>query len=133
MAEIPVFLRGDSHKLSQVLLSLLTNAIKFTPQQGHIGFNLSRDLTGDLIIQVRDTGVGIAEEQIAKALATVIEGDGDLDPGYEGSGLGLPLASSMVELHGGELSLDSQVGVGTVATVRRPAGRSVAPPQADAV
>ena len=126
LAEIPMILRGDRHKLTQVMLSLLANAVKFTPKQGKIQFTQGRDPSGAIVIEVKDNGIGIAEEVISLALSSVIESDGDLDPDYEGGGLGLPLVTSMVELHGGELALDSEVGVGTTATLRLPAERSIA-------
>jgi signal transduction histidine kinase len=126
LAEIPLLLRGDRHKLTQVMLSLMTNAVKFTPKQGKIHFTQGRDSSGAIVIEVKDNGIGIAEEVISQALSSVIESDGDLDPDYEGGGLGLPLVTSMVELHGGELALDSEVGVGTTATLRLPAERGIA-------
>ncbi len=78
------------------------------------------------VFQIVDTGVGIAPEDIPKALSQFDQIDGDLNRQYEGTGLGLPLTKALVEMHGGILDLQSQVGVGTTVTVRFPAERIVA-------
>ena len=83
------------------------------------------------VIQVADTGIGIAPEDISKALAQFGQVDSDLNRKYEGTGLGLPLTKALVELHGGYLDLQSQVGVGTTVTVRFPAARIVQVPLVD--
>jgi signal transduction histidine kinase len=76
--------------------------------------------------QIVDTGIGIAPEDIPKALSRFGQIDGDLNRRYDGTGLGLPLAKALVELHGGVLDLQSEVGVGTTVTVRFPVERIVA-------
>lgn len=126
LTEIPVFVIGDRYKLTQITLSLLTNAVKFTPKQGTIRFIQRRHEDGGIVIEVIDTGIGISEEVISQALTSAIESNGDLKSDYEGSGLSLPLALSMAELHDGELSLDSEVGTGTTATLRMPPERNIA-------
>ena len=78
------------------------------------------------VFQIVDTGIGIAPEDIPKALSRFGQVDGDLNRQYEGTGLGLPLTKALVELHGGVLDLQSEVGVGTTVTVRLPAERIVA-------
>ncbi len=75
--------------------------------------------------QIVDTGIGIAPEDIPKALSRFGQVDGDLDRQYEGTGLGLPLTKALVEQHGGALDVQSEVGVGTTVTVRFPAERIV--------
>ena len=77
------------------------------------------------MFQVADTGIGIALDDIPKALAPFSQIDGDLNRKYEGTGLGLPLTKALAELHGGSLDLQSAVGVGTTVTVRFPAERIV--------
>ena len=74
---------------------------------------------------MNDTGIGIAPEDIPKALTRFGQVDSDLNRKYEGTGLGLPLTKALVELHGGYLDLQSQIGVGTTVTVRFPAARIV--------
>ncbi len=78
------------------------------------------------LFQIVDTGIGIAPEDILKALSRFGQVDGDLNRRYEGSGLGLPLAKAFVERHGGVLDLQSQVDAGTTITARFPANRIVA-------
>ena len=77
------------------------------------------------VLQIIDTGIGIAFADIPKALAPFTQLDSDLNRKYEGTGLGLPLTKALAELHGGSLDLQSEVGVGTTVTVRFPAERIV--------
>jgi signal transduction histidine kinase len=81
------------------------------------------------VFQIVDTGIGIAPEDIPKALLRFGQIDGDLNRQYEGTGLGLPLTKALVELHGGTLDLQSEVSVGTTVTVRFPAERIVGSPR----
>jgi PAS domain S-box-containing protein len=121
-AELPL-LRADERKLKQVLLNLLTNAVKFTPPGGtiEIGGQIAED--GDFLMTVRDTGIGIAAENIETALAPFGQVDAKLNRKYEGTGLGLPLSNAMIHLHQGTLSIESEVGHGTTVTIRLPAER----------
>ncbi|HEX3499763.1 MAG TPA: ATP-binding protein [Stellaceae bacterium] len=116
-------LEADERKLKQILLNLLTNAVKFTPPGGTI--EVAGGLTdgGDFLVTVTDSGIGIAAEDITTALAPFGQVDSKLARKYEGTGLGLPLSNAMVKLHGGELTIDSVVGEGTTVTVRLPASR----------
>jgi signal transduction histidine kinase len=116
-------LHADRLMFKQVLTNLLSNAVKFTEPGGEVTLRYwSRDDSG-FVFQVSDTGVGITLEDIPKCLAPFSQVDSKLDRKGEGTGLGLPLAKSMVELHGGTLDLQSEVGVGTTVTVRFPAAR----------
>ena len=121
-------LRADDRKLKQILVNLLSNAIKFTKAGGKITIR-ARCRPGDgYAFQIIDTGIGIAPEDMPKALSRFGQVDGDISRQYEGSGLGLPLAKALVEAHGGDFELQSEVGVGTTATVRLPAERIVPVP-----
>jgi PAS domain S-box-containing protein len=121
--ESPQILYADRLMFKQVLTNLLSNAVKFTERGGAVMLRYwSRDDSG-CVFQVCDTGVGIALEDIPKCLAPFSQVDSKLGRKGEGTGLGLPLAKSMVELHGGTLDVQSQVGVGTTVTVRFPAAR----------
>ena len=115
----------DQLRLKQILINLLTNAIKFTPAGGMITLKSWCRSDAGYIFQVIDTGIGIALEDIHNALTPFKQIDSDLARKYEGTGLGLPLTKSLVELHGGSLDLQSQIGVGTTVTVRLPAERIV--------
>ena len=113
---------ADERKLKQILLNLLSNAVKFTPAGGRVtvGLNIEPEW---VVLRVTDTGIGIAPEDIERALAPFQQVDGDLNRRYEGTGLGLTITASLVQMHGGGLALDSTVGVGTTATIRLPAWR----------
>ena len=121
-------LRADRRKLKQVLVNLLSNAVKFTEAGGEVALRAWCRRDSGTVFQITDTGIGIAPEDIPKALSRFGQVDGDLNRQYEGTGLGLPLAKALVELHGGVLDLQSEVGVGTTVTVRFPAERIVASP-----
>jgi signal transduction histidine kinase len=123
MAGAPRRLFGDERKVKQILLNLLSNAAKFTPPGGKIVVCARLDGVGPLAITVRDTGVGIAEADLPKVLEPFGQVRNAPGRAHEGTGLGLPLAKAMVELHGGSLTLDSVLGVGTSVTVLFPAER----------
>jgi len=116
-------LAADERKLKQILLNLLTNAVKFTPPGGAIEVAGRLAETGDFLLTVTDTGIGIAADDIATALASFGQVDSKLARKYEGTGLGLPLTNAMVKLHGGEMTIESEVGEGTTVTIRLPASR----------
>ena len=118
-------LRGDERKLKQILANLMTNAIKFTDAGGKVTLRAWCRADSGFVFQIIDTGIGIAAEDIPKALSRFGQVDGDLNRQYEGTGLGLPLTKALVELHGGRFDLQSQVGVGTTVTVRFPATRII--------
>jgi signal transduction histidine kinase len=115
---------GDRQRITQILLNLLSNAIKFTPEGGRVGVGTQIDETGSVSIVVRDTGIGLPADDIPKALELFGQIDSALARRYEGTGLGLPLARLLVELHGGTLEIVGTKGVGTTVTVRFPAFRS---------
>lgn len=114
---------ADARKLKQILINLLSNAIKFTPAGGSVRVRTRVEKNGDLAIAVIDTGIGMAPEDVPKALSPFVQIDGKLDRKYQGTGLGLPLAKSLVELHGGTLEMKSAVDRGTTAIARFPANR----------
>ncbi len=122
-------LRADERKLKQILVNLLTNAIKFTDAGGEVTLRAWCRMDSGYVFQIVDTGIGIAPEDIPKALLRFGQIDGDLNRQYEGTGLGLPLTKALVELHGGTLDLQSEVSVGTTVTVRFPAERIVGSPR----
>ncbi len=108
--------------MRQVLLNLLSNAVKFTPPGGTVSiFSVIRN--GGLDITVDDTGIGMKNKDIPRALERFGQIDSTLARKYEGAGLGLPLAKHLVELHGGALKIESTVGAGTTVTVTLPTER----------
>ncbi|HET7594824.1 MAG TPA: ATP-binding protein, partial [Stellaceae bacterium] len=124
LAEQALLLRGDERKLKQIVTNLLSNAVKFTPAGGEIVV-AARVEEGCVLLEVRDTGIGIAPEHVARALSPFGQVDSRLSRRYEGTGLGLPLARALAELHGGTLTLDSAPGRGTTVRVTLPAERVV--------
>jgi two-component system cell cycle sensor histidine kinase PleC len=116
-------LMADERKLKQILVNLLSNAVKFTEADGQVTLKAWCRPDSGFVFQVIDTGIGMAAEDIPKALAQFGQIDSDLNRKYDGTGLGLPLAKSLIELHGGYLDLQSEVGAGTTVTVRLPAYR----------
>ena len=118
-------LRGDRLRIKQVLLNLLSNAVKFTPKGGKIKLAAKPDPVGGLVFEVADTGIGIDADRIGKALNSLGEVGSPYTREIQGAGIGLPLSKKLVELHGGTLELESEIGIGTKATVRFPAERVV--------
>jgi len=115
---------ADERRLRQVLLNLLSNAIKFTPRGGEVRI-IAELRNGGIAISVTDTGIGIAPEDIPRALERFGQIDSRLSRKYEGTGLGLPLSKGLMELHGGTLDLTSVVGVGSTVTITLPPRRIV--------
>jgi signal transduction histidine kinase len=123
----PCMFRGDGAKVRQIAFNLMSNAIKFTPAGGRVDVRIEIRDDGGIDLTVRDTGVGMAPTDIPLALQPFIQLDSRLSRRYEGTGLGLPLTASLVELHGGRLVLDSALGQGTSATAAFPRERTVGP------
>ncbi|HVJ55446.1 MAG TPA: ATP-binding protein [Aliidongia sp.] len=126
---------ADETKLRQTILNLMSNAVKFTRSGGKVTVAI-KDLgpdehEGGMMIEVVDTGIGIAPEDLATAMAPFRQLDNRLDRQYEGTGLGLPLAKGLAELHGAEFRITSTLEVGTIIRIRLPAGRR-RPPMAPA-
>jgi len=113
----------DRRAIMQILLNLLTNAVKFTPKDGLINVWAELEDDGSFVLAVSDTGVGIPKEDIEKVLEPFGQSENLLTRHHDGSGLGLPLARSFVELHGGTLQIESDSGLGTTVTMRLPAER----------
>ncbi|MDA0701896.1 MAG: PAS-domain containing protein [Proteobacteria bacterium] len=124
--ETPIRLWVDERRIKQILLNLLSNAIKFTRPGGRVVIAASIERSGSFVLTVRDTGIGIAPDGIAKALAPFGQVDSKLARRFDGTGLGLPLSRVLAELHDGHLDMHSRVAVGTTIRVRLPAERVVA-------
>jgi len=107
----------DERYVKQMLLNLLSNAIKFTPNGGKVSVISRRGGEGWLILAVADTGVGIPLEKHAHVLEPFRQADADMMQSRKGTGLGLPIVKSLIELHGGRLELESKVGQGTTVSL----------------
>lgn len=116
-------LNADARKVKQMLANLLSNAIKFTESGGEAYLKVRCDRSSGYLFEVGDSGIGISADDIPKALAPFIQIDSSLSRKHEGTGLGLPLTKRMIELHGGDLTLDSVMGIGTVARLVFPPDR----------
>ena len=114
---------ADERALRQVLLNLLANAIKFTPAEGTIILSVDIARGGALVFHVRDSGVGIAPEDLAKVFEKFGQGRKSALTGEKGTGLGLPIVKGLVEAHGGKIEMESAPGKGTCVTVTLPGSR----------
>ena len=110
---------GDERKIKQILLNLLSNAVKFTPEGGRIGIH-ARQSNGAVEISVTDTGIGIAPEDQPRIFEEFRQVGSDYEHKSEGTGLGLTLAKKFVELHGGRIWVESEVGKGATFTFTLP-------------
>jgi signal transduction histidine kinase len=119
----PPQLWADPRKLKQILLNLLSNSVKFTASGGRVATKV-RETPAGIAISVADTGIGIAAQDIPVALAPFSQVDSALNRKFEGTGLGLPLAKALVELHQARFDLASEPGVGTTVEIRFPAART---------
>jgi two-component system cell cycle sensor histidine kinase PleC len=117
---------ADERAIRQICLNLLSNAIKFTPQGGEIWLKGGWTASGGQYISVKDTGAGIPEEEIPIVLASFGQGSNSIKSAEQGAGLGLPIAKSLVDLHGGTFTLKSKLRIGTEVTVTFPPARVVA-------
>ncbi len=118
-------LGGDETKIRQILLNLLSNGVKFTPPGGSVTISAEADERTGYRIIVADTGIGIDRKDIPKALSAFGQVDSALSRKYEGTGLGLPLSASMMQLHDGVLDIESEVGVGTSVILDFPPERII--------
>jgi PAS domain S-box-containing protein len=109
----------DRRALKQILLNILSNAIKFTPEGGEVKLTLSTT-SNEMIFETRDTGPGIPQSKLATLTDPFVRVEDDPYKSQEGTGLGLAIVKSLVELHDGQLSIKSKVGVGTTVTVTLP-------------
>jgi two-component system cell cycle sensor histidine kinase PleC len=117
-------INADERMVKQMMLNLLANAIKFTPK-GSVRIVAGCAEDQGIFIRVIDTGIGIAAKDIEKAMQPFVQIDSSLQRKYTGTGLGLPLARSMAELHGGRLTIESEVGIGTTVTLFFPPCRTL--------
>jgi len=113
----------DRLRVKQVILNLLSNALKFTDTGGTVWLEARHNASGSVVIRVRDTGIGIPAEMISLVFEPFRQIDSALARKYEGTGLGLSLVKTIVELHGGEVSIESKLAQGTVVTIVFPGAR----------
>jgi len=117
---------GDERATRQVVLNLLSNSIKFTPPGGEIWLKVGWTASGGQYLSVKDTGSGIAEDEIPIVLASFGQGSNSIKSAEQGAGLGLPIAKSLIDMHGGTFTLKSTLRVGTEVIVTYPPERVMA-------
>jgi signal transduction histidine kinase len=116
---------ADERAVRQIILNFLSNAAKFTPRGGRIEIAARQASDGNLEISVSDTGIGMAPEDIPRALSPFDQLEDSWDRRYEGTGLGLPLTNALLTMHEGKLEIISAPGEGTTVIARFPAHRTV--------
>jgi two-component system, cell cycle sensor histidine kinase DivJ len=117
-------LAADKRAVRQMLLNLISNAIKFTDPGGWV--RISARIQGSSVaLTVADNGIGIAEADLAKLGSPFMQADNSYDRQHDGTGLGLSVVKGLARLHGGDLSLTSRIGEGTVATISLPLGDQI--------
>ncbi|MDY6992841.1 MAG: response regulator, partial [Pseudomonadota bacterium] len=116
-------IQADERRLKQILVNLLDNAVKFTPERGHIELEVNGNAEHNIVeFHVRDSGMGIAPADMEHLFDAFVQLDGGLNRAHEGTGLGLSLVYQLTQLHGGSVSVSSQVGQGSCFTVTLPWG-----------
>jgi len=128
--ELPL-LEADETKLKQILLNLLSNAVKFTPAGKEVELSVAADARF-VVFTVADRGIGMTQAELKTALEPFRQVENSLARRHAGTGLGLPLAKRLTELHGGVFEITSAKGVGTTVQVRLPLGEGATSPQAAA-
>jgi PAS domain S-box-containing protein len=118
-----VNLMGDMTRLKQVILNLLTNAIKFSPAGGVVNIDMQCGAERQLIISIRDAGIGISAEDALLVFEPFVQADGSITRQYGGMGLGLSIARRIARMHGGDVTLEGERGVGTDARLILPSAR----------
>ncbi|MCZ6605923.1 MAG: ATP-binding protein [Alphaproteobacteria bacterium] len=123
IADNRLVLMGDERKFKQILINLLSNSVKYTNPGGRCTLSVRGDRQAGLEFRIADTGIGIASEDIPQVMSQFGQVQNRLNRKLPGSGLGLPLTKSLIEMHGGTLSIESKVGVGTTVSVWMPPER----------
>lgn len=123
-AQLPI-IRAEETAYKQILRNILSNAIQFTPEEGRIALFSNFDHDGSFRLSISDTGVGLTQKEIEKALSPFGQIDNALDRSGSGTGLGLPLAKALIELHGGSLEILSEKGIGTTVAIIIPSHRII--------
>jgi two-component system cell cycle sensor histidine kinase PleC len=123
-SDLPL-VKGDPAKLRQAFCNLISNAIKFTPPGGTVSVQARPESDGGVAVFVRDTGLGMSKEEMSLAITPFTQVDGGRSRWREGTGLGLPIAKALIQLHGGGLEIRSAKSLGTEVRVSLPSPRKV--------
>jgi two-component system, cell cycle sensor histidine kinase PleC len=126
-------LLADKRAVEQVIINLLTNAVKFTPDGGKIEIRAIKETTGDMVLSVKDNGPGIPEDEVRQAMTAFTRGTFATKRDIDGAGLGLPIVRGLMELHEGELKIKSTPRVGTEVMCRFPQARVLSGPRSQVI
>jgi signal transduction histidine kinase len=118
-------LQGDERRLTQVLLNLATNAVKFTPSGGTVTISADMGAGEELVLSVADTGIGISDKDIERVFEPFVQVNRSSHPQQEGAGLGLSICKNLIELHQGRIEVSSRQGHGTTVRVVLPDSRLI--------
>lgn len=127
--ENPPVIETDPRRVKQILINLLTNAVKFTPPKGHVEIVLGHTPGRGAFFKICDDGIGMSEDEVQMATSAFWQAQSGDDRAYEGTGLGLAIVSELTKLLQGSLSIESHVGKGTIVSVKLPA--KISPAQED--
>jgi signal transduction histidine kinase len=123
VTELPsedIVISGDKRAIRQIALNLLSNAIKFSQEGGQIVVRATHDPGGDLLLEFEDSGIGMSEQDLERAMQPFGQCKPASIRGERGTGLGLPITKGLVEAHGGTLTVESSLGIGTLVRIRLP-------------
>jgi len=120
-------IHADGRAVTQMVINLVSNALKFTPDEGSVTLKAFQRTDGGVTIEVADTGIGMAPDEIPRAIAAFSQVDNNLSRRHEGTGLGLTIVNAMLQQHGGGLAIESEKGRGTRVRLEFPAERSIRP------
>ena len=126
-------LMGDLRGVNQILINLLTNAIKFTPAGGAVVVSAIRNAAGAMVVSVKDNGPGIPAHEINSALDSFSRGAMATKDAIDGAGLGLPIVKGLMDLHGGDVTINSKLGEGTEVLITFPARRVLTGPRGEVI
>jgi two-component system cell cycle sensor histidine kinase PleC len=126
-------LMGDLRGVNQILINLLTNAIKFTPAGGQVVVSAARNASGGMVLSVKDNGPGIPAHEVRSVLTSFSRGSLATKGAVDGAGLGLSIVKGLMDLHGGEVSIVSELGKGTEVLVTFPAHRVLTGPRGEVI
>ena len=123
--DVAIRVAGDIHAIKRAIVNLISNAIKYTPDDGHVWCRRYFKSNGDIAIEIKDDGIGIPEDRLHAVVKPFEQGNLTHELNEEGTGLGLPIVKNLIELHGGSFELTSVLGQGTTATIILPAERVI--------
>jgi len=124
--DLPLLL-GDAHKIQQIVINLVANAIRYMPDSGKVMVGAGREEHGGIMLRVEDDGAGMSAEDVERVISPFVRLSNPMVRAHDGTGLGLPLVKALVELHGGQFTLTSDVGKGTAGTAIFPKSRVIQP------